>query len=542
MVAAAALLVAACTSAPAPAPTTGTGSQPTAAAAAPTGSNALGTVTMRIEGDWAHLDPLGRLPGGGLQTGLLLDSLYDSLVIIGPDPNDPSKPALLPYLATRWDQTPDQIVFTMRKDATCPDGTPVNPSLVKRTMDYRLTQAPISPANAFGPGPYTTEADDAAGTFTIKFGTPFTDAIYGFLTQKIVCTPGLDNPTMLEQGASGSGPYQLVEAVHGDHVTMKRRDDWTWGPNGITAKDIPQQIIYKVVTNETTAANLLLTGGLDIGKVAGADLPRLLADPTLTNKSSTSFYNYTIIFSQDPTHPTADPMVRQALVSGADLDQWNQAANQGRGTVSPSFIMPIADCFDANTAQYRVQNPGPDKARQVLMADGYTPGPDGKLQKDGQPLKIVLVSTTTTGLGNGGEYLAEQWNQAGITVDYRVSGDFNTFLQAGTKGDFDAFTTVYPFDQPNPNNALSVFLGPPIPTANNWTKSSNPTAEAAFAAAEKTVGAERCQNWATVQEELLKNWSILPTASPNVYWFSRGIDFFPGASRANVLFFRKAQS
>ena len=40
---------------------------------------------MRIEGDWAHLDPLGRLPGGGLQTGLLLDSLYDSLVIIGPD-------------------------------------------------------------------------------------------------------------------------------------------------------------------------------------------------------------------------------------------------------------------------------------------------------------------------------------------------------------------------------------------------------------------------------------------------------------------------
>jgi ABC-type transport system substrate-binding protein len=187
-----------------------------------------------------------------------------------------------------------------------------------------------------------------------------------------------------------------------------------------------------------------------------------------------------------------------------------------------------------------VQDPSPEKTRQILLANGWTLGPDGKLDKDGQPLTVVLVSTTTTGLGNGGEYLATQWNQAGVTVDLRVTGDFNTWLQRGAKGDFDVFTTVYPFDQPNPNNAMNVFLGAPIPNGSNWTKSTNPPAEAAFAAAERTVGAERCQNWATVQEELLKNWSILPSASPNVYWFSRGIDFVPGASRANVLFFRKA--
>ena len=155
--------------------------------------------------------------------------------------------------------------------------------------------------------------------------------------------------------------------------------------------------------------------------------------------------------------------------------------------------MPIADCFDATTQQRRVAEPSPEKTKQILMADGYTPGPDGKLQKNGQPLTIVLVSTTTTGLGNGGEYLAAQWNQAGVTVDARITGDFNTFLQRGAKGDFDVLTTVYPFDQPNPNNALNTFLGAPIPTGSNWTKSSNPAAEAAFAAAEGSVGAERCR-------------------------------------------------
>src|SRR5262245_50854098 len=114
-----AALFAACTPAAPAAPTASqpattapaSGQQPAASTKAPPAAagqaaSALGTVSMRIEGDWAHLDPLGRLPGGGLQTGLLLDSLYDALVIIGPNPQDPSKPALIPYLATKWDQSP----------------------------------------------------------------------------------------------------------------------------------------------------------------------------------------------------------------------------------------------------------------------------------------------------------------------------------------------------------------------------------------------------------------------------------------------------
>src|SRR5204862_5755185 len=142
-----------------------------------------------------------------------------------------------------------------------------------------------------GPGPYTYYADDAANTFTFDFGSPFSDGIYGFLLHgglPIVCPTGLSNPAMLEEGAAGSGPYLLEEAVHGDHVTLKRRDDWKWGPSGITAQDLPPMVTFKVVPNETTAANLLLTGGVDIGKVAGPDVPRLLAEKALSSKTVTS--------------------------------------------------------------------------------------------------------------------------------------------------------------------------------------------------------------------------------------------------------------
>ena len=75
----------------------------------------------------------------------------------------------------------------------------------------------------------------------------------------------------------------FVEAVHGDHVTMKLRPDFKWGPNGITAKTlgIPDTIIYKIVTNETTAANLLITGGLDLATLNGPEIDRALQQPAV---------------------------------------------------------------------------------------------------------------------------------------------------------------------------------------------------------------------------------------------------------------------
>jgi peptide/nickel transport system substrate-binding protein len=497
----------------------------------------LGTVNLRLEGDWPHLDPTGRTPGGGLQTQVLTAMLYDSLVVIGPDPENDDKPGLLPYLAESWKSSPSELSFKIKDGATCSDGTPVNASLVKRNVDTRL-EVGTGIASQFGAGPFTTTADDTTNTFTMKLGTPYYDALYAFVELRIVCSAGLDDPESIVNAASGSGPYTLESAQHGAQAVLKRREDWTWGPNGITSKDIPSEVVAKVVTNETTAANLLLTGGLDVTRVGGADLARVQSDPSVLNEKTTSFYNNSLIFSQDGNGPTSDPVVREALYSAIDLDGWNQAANQGNGTVSPSFLQPKADCYDPGTEDFATEDPGPDKARQILLDAGWTEDSDGKLEKDGEPLTIVLVSTTITGLGNGGEYLASQWDEAGITVDSRITGDYNIFLQRGINGDFDVMTTNYPFDQPNPNRAVGTFTGDP---AVSWTKGATTEIDAEIAQAEATTGDERCQHWSNVQEMLLEDHSILPLASPEVYWFTKGIDLYPAASTANPIFFRRAE-
>jgi ABC-type transport system substrate-binding protein len=155
-----------------------------------------------------------------------------------------------------------------------------------------------------------------------------------------------------------------------DHATLKRRDDWKWGPSGVTASDLPQTLVVRVVPNDTTAANLLLTGGLDIAQINGPDVTRLLAEKSLISKTSTSFYNNPLYFNEDPSRPTGDRKVREALASAIDRDQFNQAADQGHGTLSSSYLQPNADCFEPATANLLPTDPSPARARQLLVADG----------------------------------------------------------------------------------------------------------------------------------------------------------------------------
>jgi peptide/nickel transport system substrate-binding protein len=490
-----------------------------------------------MEGDWPHLDVLGRQPGSQ-QFGQATAPLYDALVIVGPDPKDPTKPTMLPYLATSWEQSPTQIVFKLRNDATCTDGTRVTPSLVKRTADIRFKGTAVT--DAFGPGPYTTTADDAAGTFTVAFGTPFSEAIWGFLGYnglQVVCPAALDNPDMLLDRAAGSGPYVIESSTRGEQLVLKRRDDWKWGPNGITAKDLPERVIFRVVTNETTAANLVLTGGLDVTKVGGLDVSRLLTESSLISTTATSFYNTDLIFSHKSSSPTADIKVREALVSAIDVNAWNQAANAGRGEVSPSFLMPKADCFDPTTAELRIKDPNPEKAKQTLLSAGWTVGPNGKLAKDGKPLSINLLSSNVIGLGSGGEYLASQWEKAGITVVSNIL-DFPTYVQRFRNSDYDAFTAVIGLDQGNPNRPIGQYTGKP---PGNSSYAVYPQIESAIAAGAASVGVERCKQWSIVQKELLKNFVILPLSAPRVHWFSRGISIFAGATTSDVRWMRRAK-
>ncbi len=432
---------------------------------------------------------------------------------------------IVPYLARSYTATATSVTFKLRTDVTCSDGARVTPEVVKDSLQRMIDIKAPNNAALFGPGPYTVTADDASGTVTFSVGTPFSDLVYGFtqldpgLQTGIVCPAGLKDPRSLATTPDGAGPYTLVDAVHGDHITARLRPDFTWGPEGVTAKTpgIPKTIVFKEVTDEATAANLILSGGIDAGTVTGPDVQRLLANSSVEHQRIQLYLANPLVFNQLPNHPTADPAVRRALITAIDPKAVLAAlGGPSYGITTTSFETPAARCFDPATAKLL---PRPDlaKARSILTADGYTLV-NGKMTKDGKPLTISYAQGHD--FDPVPDYLVKQWTDLGVTVVANVT-DTSTWISSYLiPGNFDATILQVNGTAPLPAKLASRLSGPPrVP---NFARITDPILDQEYAAAEATTGAESCRHWASFQEELLKNDDYLPLVAQTSYWFSKG--------------------
>lgn len=480
-----------------------------------------GTVTIRLNDDWASLDVQSVISANSYYVS---QALYDRLIAIGPGEK------ALPYLAESWKDSPTSITFTIRKDVTCADRTPLTASVVANSLKRYVTVNPSRARQLLGPGPYGISADDTARTVTVSLGTPYGDAIYGFAGAEtaVICPSGLADPKQLVDKSFGSGPYVIESFTHGDSMVLTARHDWKWGPYGVTAQTpgFPQKLVYKVVPNETTAANLLLTGGVDVAQILGADVKRLRSDKSLNYNIVRPFYRYPLIMNEAPGHPTADEAVRQAMMTAVEPSAWNQTANGGFGQTGTSVFPSDWDCYDPTTAKLVPQQPSPQKAQSILMAAGYTLGSAGKLQKDGKLLSVIVVAANTQ--GSGPDYLSSQFEKAGIATVLRVT-EYNTNAIAVRSGNYDVTVLTPGGVSPSPAQSIGLLSGPLPPKGTNYAFIIDPVLDQGVAAAVAAAGSERCQRWRDVQQRFLQRHELLPMAAPDITAFARQIDLQQGS-------------
>ena len=474
------------------------------------------TLTIRTDGPWDTFDPS---IGANLPTGQLAAPLYDRLVWEGADHK------VVPYLATSWQQSPTSLKFNLRRGVTCSDGTPLTPTVIAQSFDKLLgisnpKTRSTSIVGEFGPGPFSVSADDSAGTFTINLGTPFGQALDSLgsvgTDAVVICPKGLAAGASRD-AAYGSGPYTLASQDRATGATFKLRSDWSWGPNGKTARGLPGTLVYKIVTNETTAANLLLTSGLDIARIQGADVKRLLADKTVGSNKTSSFYTNPLWLNPEPGHVTADKAVREAIFYAVSADAWNQAAYGGFGTVTTSLWATTAPCFAPQSAQYVPKTVDLAKAKSILLADGYAADSSGKLSKNGQPLTITLIGATEQAAGP--EYIDTQLVQLGMTVNF-VNTDHVTYSSSWLQpGKFDVLVPGIASDLVGAY--ILFYSGSDPPAGRNFSRVHDPEIDSLVQKAEQEVGSQACADWANVQIDILKNYYDRPLVAQSFYWFSR---------------------
>src|SRR5581483_460526 len=229
-----------------------------------------GSAVVSVPTDPGNLDPQLTL----LQAARYVDTYaYDTLVNL----TGPGK--IASGLAQSWKViSPKKVEFTLRRNISCSDGTKMTASVVKQNLDFVGNPANKSPLlGLFMPIGAKVTANNGARTVVVTTTSPNPFMIQGLALVQLVCSKGLANGSLLDHGTDGTGPYRLTGAVPGDHYTFAVRKGYTWGPNGAStaAKGLPAKVTVKVVTNETTAANLLLTGGLNLASIGGPDRSRL---------------------------------------------------------------------------------------------------------------------------------------------------------------------------------------------------------------------------------------------------------------------------
>jgi peptide/nickel transport system substrate-binding protein len=491
-------------------------------------AGSLGTVNVRFQQDWRTFD--FQVDAGGSTSFGIVSPAYDRLVAITRDGS-----GFVPYLASSWKQTAKYITFTLRKDAKCEDGHILNPLDVLNSFKRwifvpKRTGSTVSGSiGGWGPGPYHLGINMKKSTFTLRLDAAYRNVLGFFSNIGIVCPAGLaavqKDPHALENATYGSGPYSLVSAAHGDQVVWKLRPEWHWGPPGTSTSTMAKTLVYKVVSDSTTVANLLLTGGLDLADVTGADLDRVAADKSLIHKRSKNYYTENIVFNQRAGSIFAnDEKLRQALMTAIDPQKWNQAAYAGGAAVATSTFRPGAECYDPKTKAL-MPKPSVDAAKKILESDGYT-YVNGKAMKNGQQLKFNLL---TTPLANQGpDYLLQAFTQLGadVTLNNLAGSAYGANVLTSN---FDVSLIRGNQENPEPGANLATVSGAAPPTGTNYASigATEPLYNKYVNAGLQNTGQHSCSYFYKAQELMLQKHLLLPMVAPSFELFSRGIEFTP---------------
>jgi peptide/nickel transport system substrate-binding protein len=470
-------------------------------------------VTVRLSGDWTNLNPYDT--AGNIGTDIIASGVFDRLVALGPDGK-----TVVPYLATKWTESATDLTFTIRDGVKCSDGSALDAAAAATSLKFMITQ-PESKL-LLGNGPYTVTND--ASSVSIKLGSAYSDALYKLtdLHASIVCPAEI--PLLKAKNSTtaiGSGPYTITQAVHNDHIALTPNKNWTWGPNGESVKKpgFPSKVTLQVITDESTAANELLSGQLDVAPISGPDVGRLIGNKSLSHSTFGGQYLSPLVFN--PTNEALkDLKVRQAISQAIDTKSFMQADTGGYGVTSPSFFASDATCYDPKVASL-VPPTDVGAAQKLMESAGYTLS-GGKMEKDGKQLALNLLTTTAYFSSASAEYLIAALGKLGIALKV-TSLDASGYSGALVKGNFDLLLGLLSGGGPAPGDYILYMTGPNFTAGGANTAYDDPEVDTLVKAAFAATGDQQCPAWAAVQQKVIANRDVLPMDQQIKQFFTRGV-------------------
>lgn len=468
-----------------------------------------GTFTMALADDPGSLDPQMSAASAVFSVTQLA---YDHLLNM-----DPEDGSIQSGLATDWKVDGKTVTMTLADGITCSDGATLKASDVAANLDWVGDVKNKSPfLGTFLPPGATTKADDDAGTLTITLASPAPFVLQGLANLPIVCPKGMADRKSLQDSTDGTGPYELTDAQPDDHYTYQIRDGYTWGPDGATTatEGMPDTIVMKIVQNESTAANLLLSDDLNGAIINGPDRKRLDAAGLHTDDTQAllgeQWYN------QNSGHATSDPDIRQALTQALDLEQLEKVytSDNGEPATTLSAIDPVACPGDSVSDSLPASDP--EAAKSTLAAANLP------------ELTLLYDPSAGAGADAAAELAVQEWQDAGVTVKAKAQSGSTIQQTIFGTGDWDI--AWVPLNVNSPDQLVPFLSGPGIADGGtNFAGIQNDAYDSGVAKAMKMNGQDGCSTWLDAESNLIADSDVVPFANSVVSTYENGATFsYPG--------------
>jgi peptide/nickel transport system substrate-binding protein len=406
---------------------------------------------------------------------------------------------------------PTKVRFKLRAGVKFHDGTPFNAAAVKFTFERAFKSTPPARwASLAGPIAGAEVVDDL--TVDIVTKEP-----YGpILRTMSMLYVSIVSPTAVQKlgdgflrAPVGTGPFKFVEWKTNTHVIIERNPDY-WGE-----KTPLDRVIFKVVPEEGARMIALQTGDADMVMFPSpAQLPTFKKDPKYTVHETAGLRTvYVGLNLKMP--PLDDVRVRQALNHAVDRKAILDNIVESLGVAPRSYISP--GVFGYKDLQFDQLYPfDRAKAKGLLAQAGWTPGPDGIMQKGGQKLTLNWLAQRGRYPKDGEitEAVQQMWKEIGVDakVEFR---EWATVFNEYNQVEFNRHNWTFGWATTNADADYSLFQQfhskQVKPVGWNRTHFNNPRVDELLEAARRSLNqTEREKLYFEVQDILAKDPCWVP--------------------------------
>lgn len=477
-----------------------------------------GTLREGYDLDFSRMDPINTTwydPG--------FFALYDALVTSDPQGNFVSQ------LAEKWSFSPDgkTATFTIRSGLKFHSGRPLTAAAIKEVYDTIAKPDSGSPLQTLWVGPVeSTEAVNDT-TLVVHLKHPYFDLLNvvktGYWRIVNIETRKKLGDQYGKQVIDGTGPFTFVDWVPGDHVSVKR---WEEYPSSIVpyfqnkGKPYLDGIKWQAILEASQRAVQIENGQIDtLRGPAFQDVARLQQNKNLTVIKLKEWSGYVVGTNFTRKDLNFDDLrVRQAVSHAIDREGIVKSLLFGYG--EPMYG-PVNSADKSYTKDVEKFNKFDLNKAKSLMADaGWKPGSDGILTKGGVRHEFNMVIQSESFNEQLSSALQAQLKALGMKVNIQ-SFDRGTYFNKLFSGP-DAFMFYYLW--PVPIDVVTLFINSAAlsPKGPNWSMAVLPDVDKAVgawqsAANEKDLLAAGAQIQRVVAEQL----PIIPVVNRDAFWVHR---------------------